>query len=143
MTEFCQATAHTQLLPTEARWQEFFRGQGQKYKHNHNVDLSMVGCMVKTIHPFFVKKILNLVPTHPQLAKLTTLAAIREQAVAQPGPSPAGQALAAFSQLSTTVLEAGGSLGSYKASTLARTLQRDKASSRAAHQLPLASWYSS
>ena len=70
-------------------------------------------------------------PTPPQLAKLTALAAIREQAVAQPGPSPAGQALAAFSQLSATVLEAGGSLGSYKASTLARTLQRDRASSRA------------
>ena len=74
------------------------------------------------------------------MAKLTTLASIRKQAVANPGASYAGQALAAFTQLSATVLEAGGSLGSYKASTLARTLQRDKASSRAAHQLPLASW---
>ena len=62
--------------------------------------------------------------------------------------NPGLQAGAAFSQLSATVLEAGGSLGSYKATalarsiqrdratTLARQLQRDKTSSRAFHKLP-------
>ena len=60
--------------------------------------------------------------------------------------NPGLQAGAAFSQLSATVLEAGGSLGSYKATALARSIQRDRAttlarqrdktSSRAFHKLP-------
>ena len=45
--------------------------------------------------------------------------------------NPGLQAGAAFSQLSATVLEAGGSLGSYKATALARSIQRDRATTLA------------
>ena len=98
VTMFCKATALTQVITTQGREQEFFQGQGQKNDHNHGVDLSL-------------------------LAKLTSIAKIREEALA----NPELKLQAAFSSLSNSVLLAGGSLGSYKATTLSRQLHRDKA----------------
>ena len=60
------------------------------------------------------------------------MARVRDNAVANPRLKPRD----AYADLSNSVLEAGGSLGSYTAKAFARTIQRDKRGSRNVPKLP-------